>query len=452
MSRRKSQRMMVPKLSHDEAVQYLVEYHFGRLSPALNAAVEAHVHDCRLCQRQGLAHAATEKRDIARQIKRIRPGKRRITRRGRNFIVLLALLAIAQLGVYQLTRSTSISFAALFGHSGGPGGSHPIASPPAARTLTPRLTFDVPSRGTVALAVSPDGKMVAGSMMQGNSPAVVLWNAANGTSDTTLTWPGKSVPGAVSWSPDGEKVVATDGSMIGVWLLPDAAPAWTAPVPPAIALRTYDAQTGNIAQSPAPATAFANGTFLLWGADGQVTSAPAGAAGPSGVVAPGTPLIGLWQSSGTHLVPDGNGGVRVGISSADVAGHSALVSWSPDSHYVMWAAISQHLALTGSDSGISTPNPVVAAIAQALARSGSGDALVWFSPDGRTLAACDRETAGANLQIYDIATGAVLSEVSNACDHLTASSLAWDGPGSTFSLAVHGQPIMDYDGRNAKGA
>lgn len=445
MSRRKSQRMTVPKLSHDDAVQYLVEYHFGRLPPAVNAAVEAHVSVCRICQRQGLNHAATEKRDIARQIKRIRPGKRRVSRRGRNIIVLLAFAGIVQLAAYALLRSPIVSH----GAAPGPSADVSVTQTATASTLTALSTFDGASAGTVALAASPDGKTIGGSMPHGASSVVLLWSAATGKVQSTLTWPGKATPNAIAWSQDGQKLVATDGATIAVWNLPAAAPVWSASAPEGPALQIYDAQSGSVLQAPSTSDAFANGTFLLWGANGQLTSAPAGAAGPSGVAAPGTPLVGLWQTSGSHLFAGGHGGAFVGVSTADVAGHSALLSWSPDGRDVLWGAVSQRVALSSTDAGVSMPDPVVAGLAQRVANSNSGDALAWFSPDGHTIVDCDRTSTNTDLRVFDVATGNQLASLPAVCDRLTVSSLTWDGTDGSFALAVPGQPIAIYNSRPA---
>lgn len=451
MSRRKPQRMTVASLSHDEAVQYLVEYHFGRLSPAMNAAVEAHIRTCRICQRQGLSHAATEKRDIARQMKRIRPGNRRISHRGRNFIVLLALVAIGQLAVYALTRPQGILPATIFGSLSR--GAPPAVTPTAGTLPIPetKSVLGAASRGMVALSVSPDGKTIAGAMKQGSSQVIVLWSATGGTARTTLTWSGSAVPGAIAWSPDGDKLAATDGTTIGVWDLPTTVPTWTAAAPTAPALSTFGTQAGSPVRSVSTSGAFANGTFLLWGSDGQLTSAPAGAAGPSGIVTPGAPLIGLWQSTGSHVYADGHGSAFVGISDADVSRHVSLLAWSPDGQYVLWGAVSQHVMLDGASGGIAPPNPVIAADAQAVAQTKNGDALVWFSPDGRTLAECKRTTPGAALRIYDIASGKALAALPDACDQLTISSLAWVGSGGDFALALPGQPITLFDARATAG-
>lgn len=105
MNRRHADQRSTPKLSHEEAVGQLVEYTFGRLSPRMNAAVEAHVRECQICQRQGLGHAATEKRQMARRIRRLRPGKRRGMSRGtRLLIFLLLLIVIVQVVIIEALR------------------------------------------------------------------------------------------------------------------------------------------------------------------------------------------------------------------------------------------------------------------------------------------------------------------------------------------------------------
>ena len=105
MKRREVDRRPIPRLNHEEAVGYLLEYTFGRLSPRMNAAVEAHVRGCVTCQRQGLSHAATEKRVMDRRLRRIKPGRGRgISRRARALILLLVLIIVLQLLVIEGLR------------------------------------------------------------------------------------------------------------------------------------------------------------------------------------------------------------------------------------------------------------------------------------------------------------------------------------------------------------
>jgi hypothetical protein len=84
-------------------VELLVDYHLGRLNPALNRAIEMHVAQCPLCQLQGLTHTGTEKRVIQRRIRKAKPMRRRlISRRGRVVLFLLVVLLLAQVVLYEL--------------------------------------------------------------------------------------------------------------------------------------------------------------------------------------------------------------------------------------------------------------------------------------------------------------------------------------------------------------
>jgi hypothetical protein len=111
---RRIKRGRIPKLTHSEAANYLVEYHFGRLSPEMNAAVEEHVRGCPLCRRDGLTHAATEKREIQRHIRRVKPTfRRKLSRRGTTILLSLAVLVLVQLIVLALLHGGAIT---LSGH------------------------------------------------------------------------------------------------------------------------------------------------------------------------------------------------------------------------------------------------------------------------------------------------------------------------------------------------
>ncbi|MGH2515259.1 MAG: WD40 repeat domain-containing protein [Ktedonobacterales bacterium] len=444
-------------------MQYLVEYHFGRLSPQVNAAVEAHIRDCKICQRQGLSHAATEKREVARQLRKVRPGgKKQISGRGRGVILFLALVAILQIGVYELSRGSGSPLGSLFG--GSP--AKAVASPTVTATATPApltasLTYSPASANTAALALSPDGKTLAVASVAGSSPTVTLWNATTGKSSASLSWPGAAAPGVLAWSPDGKSLAAADGALVGVWTLPTAVPAWTLVLPAAPALRVYDVRAATIQQQPDAATAFANGSLLRWSATGSLSIVPpSGSASPPPVTAPGGQQVDLWRVDGSHLFADGHGGVLVGINSSDAAKHAALLSWSPDSHFLLWASVSRSVAVSAVSSG-STPSPSVTSVpsgasgipapdapastlAGNVAASGHGDALLWFSPDGHLLAACDRTLASSALEMYDIASGRIVSQLPGACVGLTSSSLAWETSASAFVLAAPGKPIAVY--------
>lgn len=233
-------------------------------------------------------------------------------------------------------------------------------------------------------------------------------------------------------------------------------------------MRVYDVQAGAVTQRPDPAAAFANGTFLQWATNGQVVSAPVGAAGPTGVVAPGAPLVGLWQVSGSHIFINAKGAVTVGVASTDTAHHSALLSWSPDGRYVLWGISTQPVAVatatptstaatppstpqsakaTTSSSavaGVPPPDAVVANLAASLGQTDHGDVLIWFSPDGKTLAECDTSSSSHALQVYDISSARVLSFVPSGCAGLSLVGFAWEPSSGAFLLALPGKPIAVY--------
>lgn len=441
----------MPQLRHDEAVQYFIDYQFGRLPRHLNAAVEAHIRSCSICQRQGLGHAATERREIARQFRKVRPGKQRISGRGRGIIFLLIFLVVLQLAVFELSRGANSPLGSLFG-------AHPskTAVPKATATATPALltssrAYDPASTGAVALALSPDGKTLATSSLKSGSPVVTLWSAATGKSLTTLTWPGQAAPGVLAWSPDGKRLAAEDSSLVGTWTIPASTPAWTLNLPGAPAIRVYDTQAATIVQEPDPATTFASGALLRWGTAGSLTSVSPSAGTPLPITAPGGQQIDLWRTDGSHVFTDGKGGALVGISSADAGRHEALLSWSPDGHYLFWASVSRPVAAGATTSGVPVPNPLVGEIVNDVAASGNGDALVWFAPDSHLFISCDRNVTGAALDVYDLTSGRIVGQLPGACDGLSAATLTWQSATSALIIAVPGKPITVYSLSAASG-
>lgn len=91
------------------------------------------------------------------------------------------------------------------------------------------------------------------------------------------------------------------------------------------------------------------------------------------------------------------------------------------------------------------PDQIVGATVNALAHSGKGDALEWFSPDGKLLAQCDRSTApSADLTIFNRATGQPVFVVSGVCGQLSLGSLSWASTGGAFALSVPHAPAAEY--------
>lgn len=59
-----------PNLNHQAVREHIVDYHFGRLSAQMNEAVERHARGCEICQREGIVHLATQKREAVRTVRR----------------------------------------------------------------------------------------------------------------------------------------------------------------------------------------------------------------------------------------------------------------------------------------------------------------------------------------------------------------------------------------------
>jgi WD40 repeat protein len=444
-------------MSHEEVVGHLLEYQFGRLNPRMNAAVEAHIRQCRICQKQGLSNATSEKRAIERKARRLRPKplRRLVSRRGRNLILVIAFVALIQLAVIELTGGSASPLLALFASTRS--GAAPVVASPTATPLLlqPHLTLDNTSVGALAVAASPDAKTIATVAAHSTSASIVLWSVATGKSFATIPWPKASSPGALSWSPDSSMIAAADGSIISVWTITPREQLWQLDLPPSPALRVYDVHVGSLTQKPDVGTAFTDGTLLKWSSGGQVLSAPNATAGATGVPGAAAPVVGLWRIAGSHLFADGKGGTRLGISDHDASAHQVLLNWSPDGRYLLWASTSQPVALpaatggatptsTTPTHGVPVPNAVVGRLALSVAASGHGDALVWFAPDGRDVAACDRSSAADRLEVFDVASGRVLAQLPGMCAGAQLSSVAWMPSQATLVIVSSDKPAALY--------
>ncbi|MGO8949234.1 MAG: zf-HC2 domain-containing protein [Ktedonobacterales bacterium] len=108
MRRRKTEQQRSPRITHDQVIELLVDYHLGRLDPRINREIELHVAGCPLCQIQGLVHTGTEKRAIQRRISKAKPTRRRISRRVRIILLILVIIIVALLAVYALLRTNLV--------------------------------------------------------------------------------------------------------------------------------------------------------------------------------------------------------------------------------------------------------------------------------------------------------------------------------------------------------
>ena len=101
--KRGRKRRPIPRLQHEQVVEIFVDYHFGRLSPEMNTAVERHVRSCARCKREGMTNAANERKGAVRRLRGVRGGKPLLGRRARNVVLILTLL-FRPTGLFSIPR------------------------------------------------------------------------------------------------------------------------------------------------------------------------------------------------------------------------------------------------------------------------------------------------------------------------------------------------------------
>jgi hypothetical protein len=428
----------------------MMDYHFGRLSPELNAAVERHVQSCAICQREGLVHLATEKRDAVRLSRRsvqIHSQKRRLVRLFELLFsvgLLLLLVPVIALPAYRQRLPWFNSHSSPHAHAP----TATIAPTPTPTLLRSGVTFAAESSGSVAAALSPNGKLAALATVQNGAPVVAIWNAGTGKQAQVMPYPFSVAPGVLAWSPDGTHLAAANGAIVTVWDVASATQLWSIILPQSPALRVYDVQAAGVAERANPAAIFGMSPFAQWSANGQIAPAPANAADPAGFALPNGPIVGLWQVAGSHLFAAGSGQVDVGISSADTSARVALLTWSPDNHYLLWASVARPVAAGQSGTPVSgavqPPDAAAQALAAHVAASSHGDALVWFAPNGAWVAFCDRTIHAAPLVLAVPDQTRPLEQIPGACDGLTSSALTWRADSSGFVLAPTARAVASY--------
>lgn len=461
MFRGSKARGATPRLSHEEVVACFVDYHFGRLSPEMNRAVEQHVRGCARCKREGLQRAAMERQVAARKLKGVRGGKPPISQRGRRLIFILLTLVLAQIIAYQLVNGRAGAFLSLLAQ-GRLGAAQPNLSQPAPIALSTNQKYPLATAGAASLALSADGKLlaVAQPATQGERPTVTIWSAASMTRLAALPWPGanaSAVPSSLAWSSDDSRLAGEDGAQIVIWAMSGGGSSgsvlWQLQTPAAPAMRVYDVTQQAIVQQPDPATAFGHGP-LVWGPDGSVGAAPAGAAGTSGVTGPQTPVISPWSTAGAHIFGGASGSAPagdalIGSSDSDTQRGASMLNWSPDGRYLLWGALS--LPVTSAAHGGSAgqaPDSLAAQVAAQVGQAGGkADALLWFAPDGTRVVACSRAGGPQTktpAQVYDVATGDLIATLSDTCAGLGVHSAVWDGAGKLFTIIPPSGPIETY--------
>lgn len=445
MLKRGRARSAIPRLRHEQVVESFVDYHFGRLSPEMNTAIERHVRSCSRCKREGLTNAANERKGAIRQLRSVRGGKPVLSRRSRNILIFLTIIIVVQVVIYQVANGRASALLTLL--SQGYIGSASIGGnqTPAVK-LQSTNAFPLVTSGASAIALSPNDKLlaVAGGDAQRN---VTLWDISTQKVTNTFTWSDKAPPTSIAWSADGARLAAADGAQIMIWDVPSGATLWQLGIPSAPAMRVYDVTQQSIVSRPDPASAFNSGA-LAWGADGALVAAPTGALGPIGVSTPQAPVVGMWSSAGSHLFAGSGGKALVGASSTDATRGMALLDWSPGGRYLLWGALSQPIAVGAAQSSNTASHPpdnVISALATQIAQAGGGaSALAWFAPIGKQVAICDQRTAGAHIEIVEIATGHVNFQLDESCDGMTTHSALWSSTGKAFYVVSTKGPVETY--------
>ncbi|HEX8729913.1 MAG TPA: WD40 repeat domain-containing protein [Ktedonobacterales bacterium] len=438
-------RRPILRLQHEQVVESFVDYHFGRLSPEMNIAIERHVRSCQRCKREGLTNAANERKGTVRKLRGVRGGKPLLGRRARNIILVLLLLLAAQVLVYQAVNGKTAALISLLsnGHAGGSGLNDPQAP---AVTLHSTNALPLITSGASAIALSSDDKRLA--VAGGDSQRkVVIWDVSQDKALTTLLWSDSTPPTSIAWSEDGSRLAAADGSQLTVWDLTSGAVLWQLGVPSAPAMRVYDIDQQAIVARPDPSGAFSAGA-LAWGADGDLASAPAGALGPIDVSTPQAPVVGMWTSAGSHIFAADKATALVGASDADAKSGQVLLDWAPGGRYLLWGALSQPIAVgsaAASKIASQPPDSVVGKLASQIAQAGgSASAIVWFAPVGKRVAVCDQTTPGAHVSIVDIASGRAVYQLDETCDAMTTHAALWSSAGANFYIIPANGPVKVY--------
>jgi len=459
------------RYTHAEVVAQLVNYQVGRLSPEANAAIEAHISSCAQCKREGLDHAPTERRNAQRAFRGVRGGKPWFSSRGRLFILLLGVIAMALLVTLAFTRGDGVALARLFGG----GGRGAASAPPPVATLTEQHTFPPSAMATLSLALSPDGRTLAagqitGAGQNGTQAALTFWDTTTDKTVARANWPNGAPPETLAWSPDGQSLAAVGGGTLMVWSFAQQAVVWSDVLPTGQAMLIYGAQTGAVLAQPDPTALFAQSAVAEWGTGGALAAAPAGAAGTSGVAPVDGPLVSLWHTGSVHLFTmSATGGaktptVMVGSSPTDPSGHGDIVSWSPDGQYLVWGRVALPVAVPAGSSatanattGVAPPDLVVSAVAQRLLQraqaatptpqSSLPDASLWFSPGATDVATCERSgrpaSAPTALTVYT-AAGSALAQRTGVCDTQDDVALAWTANAQTFYYIAQNRAVTLY--------
>lgn len=384
----------------------------------------------------------------------VRGGKPLIGPRGWRVILALLVLVAFQVALIQITRGQAQSLATILDQWRAPG----VSSALGVNTTSLKPTNFIPgATNSSAMALSMDGQTMAlsqSAVVNSNKPDaparinVSLWSVKNGDQIITIPWTAPDAPSGLAWDASGSEVAVASSSQVAIWDTSSRTITTTLPLPSAPAASVFDVSQRAVVNTYDPATLFTRGT-LVWGADGALNLAPSGAAGPTSVTTPWTPTVSLWSSAGLHIFGDGKGGARLGVSPADADAGDAILDWSPDGRYLLWASLSEPASGSGA---ITAPDGIVSSLIKRVEKAsakgandpGRNDALLWFAPDGSHVAVCDRTQPNTLVTIYDVASGAPSATLGYSCANMTTHNAQWSRDGARFFLAPPSNAILIY--------
>jgi RNA polymerase sigma factor (sigma-70 family) len=241
-------------------------------------------------------------------------------------------------------------------------------------------------RGIPAIALSPDGKTLAG----GNSSGTVfVWEVASRKTLRTLGAGGAGAVSSLAFSPDGKTLTMAmrDSPTLSRWEMPSGKPLEPLTAPAGVSVLAYAPDGETLA------CACQDGSVTLWNIRNKTSSRLAGGKKPMTSLA--------WSPDGKRLATaDREGTVRLWDPVKRTVFHTARhtrpvedVAFSPDGKLLAWTEENSIRLYDVAGWKRIAPRPGHTSRIQEIA----------FSPDGKTLA-----TGAANdhaLYLWDVATG-----------------------------------------------
>jgi RNA polymerase sigma factor (sigma-70 family) len=249
-----------------------------------------------------------------------------------------------------------------------------------------RLGWRDGTQGSDALAMSPDGALLAAGTYDGRAfEGVSLRDPATGREVRRLQQPGRIV--SVGFSADGRRLASCSwdqakwSNSIRLW---DVATGRAG-------VRIDTGQMGPPAKDPPTPAALSP--------DGKVVAAAGHQDG----------TVRLWDADTGRVLRR----FKAGTNSGAVLGFGAALAFSPDGRL---------LAVRGWREGTGLWEAATGKLLRRLDDAGEGVGAVAFSPDGRTLA-----TGGSAVRLWEVATGQLRATLAGHAGEVSALAFAPDG-------------------------